>query len=59
MFSSDNNNDNDLKPKPLASMDDPEPEAPKLEQKSIVRDMNTGEIREVRWVDPAMSANTK
>ena len=26
--------------------------------KNIVKDMNTGEIKEVKWVDPAMSANT-
>ena len=25
---------------------------------SIVRDMNTGEVKEVKWVDPAMAANT-
>jgi hypothetical protein len=26
--------------------------------KNIVKDMNTGEIKEVKWVDPAMRANT-
>jgi hypothetical protein len=25
---------------------------------SVVKNMNTGEIREVKWVDPAMKANT-
>jgi hypothetical protein len=42
----------------LATMDEPvaalQPDTPK----SVVRNMNTGELREVKWVDPAMSANT-
>jgi hypothetical protein len=27
--------------------------------RNIVKDMNTGEIKEVKWVDPAMRANTR
>lgn len=27
--------------------------------RNVVRDMNTGEIKEVKWVDPAMRANTR
>jgi len=26
--------------------------------KNLVRDMNTGELKEVKWSDPAMKANT-
>lgn len=57
MFSDDNT------PKPLESVSAPKSEeerAAKIEEfkKSIVKDMNTGEIREVNWVDPAMAANT-
>lgn len=25
---------------------------------TVVKDMNTGKVREVKWVDPAMAANT-
>jgi cytoskeletal protein RodZ len=32
------------------------PEAPTI--KNVVRNMNTGELQEVKWVDPAMRANT-
>ena len=28
-------------------------------RRNVVKDMNTGEIKEVKWVDPAMQANTK
>jgi hypothetical protein len=31
----------------------------KSEVRNVVRDMNTGEIKEVKWVDPAMRANTR
>jgi hypothetical protein len=31
----------------------------KEEIRNVVRDMNTGEIKEVKWVDPAMRANTR
>ncbi|GKY92666.1 hypothetical protein MPSEU_000236600 [Mayamaea pseudoterrestris] len=27
--------------------------------RNVVKDMNTGEIKEVKWVDPAMEANTR
>jgi hypothetical protein len=27
--------------------------------RNVVKDMNTGEIKEVKWVDPAMQANTR
>ncbi|GAX17117.1 hypothetical protein FisN_5Hh503 [Fistulifera solaris] len=55
MFSKD-----DEKPAPLATMDEPEVKAPSpsVSQGSIVKDMNTGEIREVKWKGPAMLANT-
>ena len=33
----------------------PRPEPPK----NVVRELNSGEVREVKWVDPAMQANTK
>jgi len=29
------------------------------QQGMTVKDMNTGELKEVKWVDPAMAANTK
>lgn len=54
MFSKD-----DDKPAPLSTMDQPEVNTPSASSKgSIVKDMNTGEIREVKWQDPAMLANT-
>lgn len=54
MFSKDDDNN---KPAPLPTID--QPETPKTTNKgSIVKDMNTGEIREVKWQDPAMLANT-
>ena len=56
MFSKDDDN----KPAPLATMDEPEGNTPSTSASkgSIVKDMNTGEIREVKWQDPAMLANT-
>lgn len=56
MFSKDDDN----KPAPLATMDEPEVNSPSVSTSkgSIVKDMNTGEIREVKWQDPAMMANT-
>jgi hypothetical protein len=30
-----------------------------VETKNVYKDMNTGELKEVRWTDPAMAANTK
>lgn len=27
--------------------------------RNVVKDMNTGELKEVKWVDPAMRANTR
>jgi Mg/Co/Ni transporter MgtE len=47
----------------LATMDEPVAAAATTSTatdspKSVVRNMNTGELREVKWVDPAMSANT-
>lgn len=45
--------------KPLKSVDEPvETATPKPATTSIVKDMNTGEVKEVQWVDPAMHANT-
>lgn len=43
---------------PLATMDEPVAVTSGEDAKSVVRNMNTGEIREVKWVDPAMAANT-
>jgi hypothetical protein len=42
----------------LATMDEPVAAPESDTPKSVVRNMNTGELREVKWVDPAMSANT-
>lgn len=46
----------------LATMDTPvaaaASSAEEEQAKNFVRNMNTGELREVKWVDPAMSANT-
>lgn len=49
--------------KSLETVKEGEDAAPTLpeqedDQSSIVKDMNTGEIKEVKWVDPAMAANT-
>lgn len=44
---------------PLQSVDEPVSALETTDAgKTTVRDMNTGETREVNWVDPAMSANT-
>lgn len=46
---------------PLQSVDEPLVEKVEQEQvyKSVVKNMNTGEVQEVKWVDPAMEANTQ
>jgi len=41
----------------LQTVDETVPPAP-VKPKNVVRDMNTGELKEVAWVDPAMKANT-
>ena len=57
--------DDDAKPvtppaaKALESVDAPETEGKSVaEPSSLYKDMNTGEMKEVKWVDPAMAANT-
>lgn len=48
--------------KPLEEIDIAQPtnlQAAVSSEGSVVKDMNTGEIKEVKWVDPAMTANTK
>lgn len=65
MFSNDG--DSSSAPKALETVDDSAksvvPDA--LESagsdegaKNVVKNMNSGELREVKWVDPAMAANT-
>lgn len=56
MFSADE----DTKPAPATSlaMEAPVVETSRPKARNIVKDMNTGEVREVKWVDPAMAANT-
>jgi hypothetical protein len=50
--------DNDKAPAPLEMMDAPAKDKPMASTTSnIVLDKTTGEVREVKWVDPAMSAN--
>ena len=39
----------------LPTVDETVPPPPKY----LVRELNSGELREVKWVDPAMQANTK
>lgn len=50
--------DNDSPPKPLESADAPPVTPSTAESSNVVKDLNTGEVKEVKWVDPAMSANT-
>lgn len=53
--------DNDKAPAPLETMDAPRKKEDKpsttTTTSNIVLDKTTGEVREVKWVDPAMSAN--
>jgi hypothetical protein len=51
--------DNDKPPAPLEMMDAPVKDQPMASTttSNIVLDKTTGEVREVKWVDPAMSAN--
>jgi hypothetical protein len=52
----------DEEPRALKTMDEPEEEeapAVALEATTIVKDMNTGEVKKVKWTDPAMEAHTK
>mmetsp|Transcript_15789 Transcript_15789/g.20607 ORF Transcript_15789/g.20607 Transcript_15789/m.20607 type:complete len:135 (-) Transcript_15789:347-751(-) len=61
MFSKDDGEKFRTTPQPLQSMDEPEPEkATDVDQTAtnLVKDMNTGELKEVAWVDPYMMANT-
>jgi hypothetical protein len=59
MFSADDDTQAGVAAKPLATMDEMAVEAaPKPAIKNLVKNMNTGEVREVKWVDPAMAANT-
>jgi len=45
---------------PLQTVDEAETkeEGSPTEPGMVVKDMNTGEVKQVNWVDPAMSANT-
>ena len=43
---------------PLQSIDEPLAADESEDLSNVVTDMNTGETREVKWIDPAMSANT-
>jgi hypothetical protein len=58
MFSAEDDTKKPALAAPLATMENAVSEAPRPETKSVVKDMNTGEVREVKWVDPAMAANT-
>jgi hypothetical protein len=51
--------DNDKPPAPLEMIDAPVKDQPMASTttSNIVLDKTTGEVREVKWVDPAMSAN--
>ena len=43
----------------LATIDEVKPVTEEPAIKNVVKDMNTGEVKEVKWVDPAMRANTR
>ena len=42
----------------LASSDTASAVTPTTITTNVVKDMNTGELKQVKWVDPAMEANT-
>ena len=51
--------DKDGAPSPLPTIDETVPPPPQDDApRTLVRDMNTGEIKKVAWEDPAMIANT-
>jgi len=42
----------------LQVVDETVPPAEPTKPKNVVKNMNTGELKEVAWTDPAMTANT-